>query len=376
MNTEPSASRSSGATFVALFVAALAILFIVRVVEVLVVLFLAVLCAVYLSAITDLLERRFRVARLLGLTAAVLATLAVVAGIGAIILSPVVEQTQALIAGLPQTLTNTQNVIAAWAREYPFLRNTELANPQSGLVAGLINDATTFLRGSLPRYVTGSGKLFIESASVVVMALYLARQPRLYSDGILSLIAPRHRPVAARIVEDAKATLRAWVVAQILAMLVLAILTAIGLWVLGVPYWLAFGIFTGLVAVVPFFGSLVSTLLPALFVVGTGDWVGVLAVLALGVVVHILEANVVVPRIMERQVSLPPVLTITSVLVMGTLLGAVGLVVAVPLLAVVIVVVRHVVQGEIYGDGARYEAAVLRPAAEPATRVTKETVPV
>ena len=243
----------------ALFVAALAILFIVRVVEVLVVLFLAVLCAVYLSAITDLLERRFRVARLLGLTAAVLATLAVVAGIGAIILSPVVEQTQALIAGLPQTLTNTQNVIAAWAREYPFLRNTELANPQSGLVAGLINDATTFLRGSLPRYVTGSGKLFIESASVVVMALYLARQPRLYSDGILSLIAPRHRPVAARIVEDAKATLRAWVVAQILAMLVLAILTAIGLWVLGVPYWLAFGIFTGLVAVVPFFGSLVST---------------------------------------------------------------------------------------------------------------------
>ena len=126
----------------------------------------------------------------------------------------------------------------------------------------------------------------------------------------------------------------------------------------------------------PFFGSLVSTLLPALFVVGTGDWVGVLAVLALGVVVHILEANVVVPRIMERQVSLPPVLTITSVLVMGTLLGAVGLVVAVPLLAVVIVVVRHVVQGEIYGDGARYEAAVLRPAAEPATRVTKETIPV
>src|SRR5439155_734234 len=84
--------------------------------------------------------------QLLELTAAVLATLAVVAGIGAIILSPVVEQTQALIAGLPQTLTNTQNVIAAWAREYPFLRNTELANPQSGLVAGLINDATTFLR--------------------------------------------------------------------------------------------------------------------------------------------------------------------------------------------------------------------------------------
>lgn len=348
----------------ALFVAALAIWFVIRVVEVLLLVFIAALCAVYLSAITDLLERRFRLARWLGLTTAVLATLAAVAGIGAIILSPVVEQTQALVSGLPQTLTNIQNVIAAWAREYPLLRNTELANPQSGLVVGLINDATTFLRGSLLPYVTAGGKLFIESASVVVIALYLARQPRLYRDGILSLVAPKHRPVAARIADDAGATLRAWVVGQLLAMTVLALLTALGLWVLGVPYWLAFGIFTGLVAVVPFFGTLVSTLLPALFVVGTGEWVRVLAVIALGVVVHVVEANVVVPRIMERQISLPPVLTIASVLVMGTLLGVVGLVVAVPVLAVVIVVVRHVLQGEIYGDATAAEPAVLRATGE------------
>ena len=358
----------------ALFVAALAILFIVRVVEVLVLVFIAVLCAVYLSAITDLLERRFRLARPLGLTAAVLGTLAGVAGIGAIILPPVVEQTQALISGLPQTLTNIQNVIATWAREYPLLQNTELANPQSGLVAGLINDATNFLRGSLPRYVTGSGKLFVESASVVVMALYLAREPRLYSNGILSLVRPMHRPVAGRILDDTGATLRAWVAGQILAMLVLGFLTAIGLWVLGVPYWLAFGIFTGLVAVVPFFGSFVSTLLPALFVVGTGDWMRVLAVIGLGVAVHVVEANVVVPRIMERQVQLPPVLTITSVLVMGTLLGAVGLVVAVPVLSVVIVVIRHILQGEIYGDATRYEPAVLRATGE--FRAPREKVPV
>src|SRR5207247_11000386 len=118
---------------------------------------------------------------------------------------------------------------------------------------------------------------------------------------------------------------------------------ALGLWALGVPYWLAFGIFTGLVAVVPFFGTMVSTLLPALVVVGTGDWLRVLAVIALGVAVHVLEANVVVPRIMQRQVSLPPVLTIASVLTMGTLIGVVGLVVAVPVLAVTMVVVRHIV---------------------------------
>jgi predicted PurR-regulated permease PerM len=356
---------------VALFIAALTIWFVVRVVEVLVLVFIAVLCAVYLSAITDLLERRFRLARWLGLTAAVLATLGAVVGIGALLVPPVIDQTQALISGLPQTLTNIQNEIARWAREYPLLRNTELANPESGLVARLIDDAAGFLRGSILPYVTAGGKLFIEGASVVVMALYLARQPQLYRDGILSLVSPKHRPVAARILEDAGATLRAWVVGQLLAMMVLAVLTALGLWVLGVPYWLAFGIFTGLVAVVPFFGTLVSTLLPALFVVGTGDWLRVLAVIVLGVAVHVVEANVVVPRIMERQVSLPPVLTITSVLIMGTLLGVVGLVVAVPVLSVLMVVVRHVLHAEIYGDAGHGEPAVLRATAEHRTpRVT------
>jgi len=349
---------------VALFVAALAIWFIVRVVEVLLLVFIAVLCAVYLSGVTDILERRFRLARWLGLAIAVVATLAAVVGIGAVIVPPVLEQTQSLISGLPQTLTNIQNVIAGWAREYAVLRDTELANPASGLVASLINDATNFLRGSILPYVTAGGKLFIEGASVVVMSLYLAVQPRLYRDGILSLLPPRHRPVGARVLDDAGATLRAWVVGQLLAMLVLALLTAIGLWVLGVPYWLAFGIFTGLVAVVPFFGTLVSTLLPALFVVSTGNWVKVLAVILLGVAVHVVEANVVVPRIMERRLALPPVLTIASVLTMGILIGVVDLVVAVPVLAVTMVVLRHVVQGEVYGDAGHAEPAVLRATGE------------
>ncbi len=364
----------SGATFVALFVAALAIWFFIRVVDVVLLVFIAVLCAVYLSAITDLLERRFRVARWLGLTTAVVATLAAVAGTGALLVPPVIEQTRALTSGLPQTLTNIQNVIARWASDNPVLRDTRLADPSAGLVAGLIDDAAGFLQGSLLPYARAGGKLFIEGASVVVMALYLANRPRLYRDGILSLVSPRRRAVGARVLDDAGATLRAWVVGQLLAMTVLGVLTAIGLWALGVPYWLAFGIFTGLVAVVPFFGTLFSTLLPALFVVGTGDWLKVLAVIALGVAVHVVESNYVVPRIMERRVSLPPVLTITSVLIMGALLGVVGLVVAVPVLAVALVVIRHVLQAEIYGDTHHLEPAVLRASGEQRTPRTQLTV--
>ncbi len=345
----------------ALFVAVLVVLFILKVIDVLLLVFLAILLAVYLSAITDWLERRFGLRRWVGLALAVVATLAGVASIAALLAPPVVEQTRALIGSLPQTLTNIQSVLARWASQYPVLDQTELANPSSGVVSGLVSDAVGFLSGSIFSYVRGGGMLFIEGASVVVMALYLARQRTLYRDGLISLFAPRHRPLANHIFDDAAATLRAWVVGQIIAMSVLALLTAVGLRILGVPYWLAFGIFTGLVAIVPFFGTLVSTLLPALFVVASGDWVKVLLVLLLGVLVHIFEANLVVPRIMERKVDLPPVLTIASVLIMGTLLGAIGLIVAVPLLCVAMVVIRHILHGEVYGEPVHQKTAVLRP---------------
>jgi predicted PurR-regulated permease PerM len=169
--------------------------------------------------------------------------------------------------------------------------------------------------------------------------------------------------------------LYAWVVGQLLAMFVLGVLTALGLLILSVPYWLAFGVLAGVAAVVPFFGTMVSTVVPALFVVSTGSWVRVAVVLLLGVLVHVIEANLVGPLIMERKVAIPPVLTIAGVLVMGTLLGVVGLVVAVPILAVTLVVVRHVVFGELYGDTSHQEPAVLRATGEFRTPRAKTAAP-
>jgi predicted PurR-regulated permease PerM len=70
----------------------------------------------------------------------------------------------------------------------------------------------------------------------------------------------------------------------------------------------------------------------------------------LGIGVHLIEANFVAPVVMERQVNLPPVITIAGVLLIGKLFGLAGLIVAVPILAFVMVLVRHVLMGEVYGD--------------------------
>lgn len=344
----------------ALFVGALAVWLAVRVVPVILLVFLAVLIAVFLSSITDLLGRRFGIGRGLGLTLAATGTTGAVIGLGALFIPPVVEQTRALVGGLPQTLAALQAALERLGQQYPVLRDSALADPQSGLVSGVLADITDYLRGAIVPYLRIGGRVLLDTAAVLVMAIYFAHQPLLYRDGLLALVSPRHRPLAGRIAVDMAATLRAWVTGQLLAMVLFAAFTAVGLWALGVPYWLAFGLFAGLAALVPFFGSIISTVLPALFVIGTGSWLHVTAVLLLGIVVHVLGSNLAVPWIMARTVAIPPALTIASVLAMGALLGPIGLVVAVPIVALILVLVRHLLHGELYGEGPTFQPALLR----------------
>jgi predicted PurR-regulated permease PerM len=187
------------------------------------------------------------------------------------------------------------------------------------------------------------------------MSIYLALQPGVYREWLIALFPPVHRDLVRDVLRDLADALRAYIVAQLTAMAVLGAFTALGLYILGVPYWLTFGIFTGLVAVVPFFGSLLSTILPALIVLGEpGGGTKSLLVLLLGVIVHLFEGNVVSPLVMSHKVELPPVLTIMAVLVMGELLGPLGLVIAVPSLAAVMVIVRRILISRIYeGKGFR-----------------------
>ena len=338
------------ATLVVLFVVALLLLFLGRVSEVVVLLFIAALLAVYLSAVTDILVRRFGLIRPLALALAIILTLAAVTGIGALILPPLVSQVQELIGALPRYAQELEGIMASWAERYPVLEGTVLGAEGGGAVQTLIDDATAFVRGSVLPYLTAGGKLAIELVSVLAMAIYLARNPGAYREGMIQLAPPAQRQIARATLTDLGETMRTWIWAQLFAMLVLGVLTAIGLWLLRVPYALAFGVFTGAVAIVPFFGTLVSTILPALLVLTIGGWAHAVAVVGLGVAVHIIEANVVAPLIFEERVSLPPVLTIMSVLIMATVLGVLGLIVAVPTLAAVLVIIRHVLFGQVYGE--------------------------
>lgn len=346
----PGGGDRRGFPLTAALAAVLLIALLLKSADVLLLVFIAVVLGVYLRALADLLVSRARVPEAFGLAAALVVTLAALVGIVLLIAPAVAQQVHDLLANTPSFLTALDESITRLAQRFPLFRRSPAATEQPGILASSIGELLTALRGAVVPYLKSSLEVLIEGVSVFVMALYLARHPRIYTSGIVALTPPRHRPLALRILPDLGTTLRAWVIGQLTAMFILGLLTTLGLWLLGVPYFLAFGVFAGVAAIVPFFGTLVSTILPALFALSVAGVPKALLVAALGVLVHLIEANLVAPQVMERQVNLPPVLTIAGVLLMGRLFGTIGLLVAVPILAVIMVLLRHILLGEVYGD--------------------------
>jgi predicted PurR-regulated permease PerM len=339
----------------------LLLLLVKKAANVFVLLFLGVLISLYLRALAGVIERRLRIPDPFAYIASLVISLGGITVLFWVIVPPVIEQTQQLFRVLPDYIAGWEAGLERAMVRYPGLR--DIVGPGDHRILRAIYDRIGDSFGDVVPRALGLVHGAINVFAVLVMAIYLSLHPTLYREWLIALFPPIHRDLARDVIGDLGGTLRSWIVGQLLAMFVLAALTAIGLYALQVPFWLPFGIFTGLVAIVPFFGTLVSTILPALFVLnGTGfgslgpGWHSILVVL-LGAVIHLIEGNLVAPLVMSRKVDLPPVLTIMSVLVMGTLLGAMGLIVAVPTLAAVMVIVRRILITRIYeGQGFRRTA--------------------
>jgi predicted PurR-regulated permease PerM len=330
--------------------------------QVFLLLFLGILISLYLGAVAEWLERRARFPATAAFLTAVIGSLGALVLLAWILIPPVVMQTQGLVKSLPTFIDSWESGLDKLATRVPAL--ADIFPPgQHKVLTAVLDQIQGAFSNVVPR-VFGIVAVLIDIFAVMVMGIYLALHPALYREWLIALFPPIHRDLVRDVLGDLADSLRAYIVGQLLTMTFLGAITALGLYILAVPFWLPFGIFTGLVAVVPFFGTLLSTLLPALFVLNeTSAYHGMTGaghaglVVGLGVVVHMIEGNVVSPLVMSKKVDLPPVLTIMSVLVMGQLLGPLGLIVAVPTLAALMVIVRRILITRIYeGQGFRRTA--------------------
>jgi predicted PurR-regulated permease PerM len=124
-------------------------------------------------------------------------------------------------------------------------------------------------------------------------------------------------------------------------MLIVGVLLGLGLFLIGSPLALTLALLAGLLNFVPYIGALAGAI-PAILVALANSPSLAMWVAVLFISVQLLEGNVIAPWIQKRTISLPPALTILSQTVLGTLFGLIGLIVATPLIAVLLVATRMV----------------------------------
>jgi predicted PurR-regulated permease PerM len=145
---------------------------------------------------------------------------------------------------------------------------------------------------------------------------------------------PEKRAIANRILQQIEMVYISYIRGLFYVMFIVSVLTAIGLYALGIDYAIFLGILAGILTLIPYVGVFISALIPAVIALLTKDsmWyvVGVIGIFAL---VQFLEGNFFTPKIMGDQVGLNPLVVIISIIIFGAIGGIVGMILTVPILA-------------------------------------------
>ena len=311
--------------------------------DVILLIFGAALLAIFLRGLAQLIGRFVNVGE--GWLVLIVSVLlgGILAGAIALLAPDVADQVRHLREELPRSAQE----IAAYISQYGWGRTLLDQLPTVDEARQYINPSAllTGVGGLLSSTVGAVGNFFI----VILLAIYLASEPRFYIRGFIKLFPKAQRHRATQVVGAVGETLRWWLIGKVASMIFIGLLTWVGLSIIGVDIALTLGLIAGLLSFIPNFGPIISAI-PALLIAFIDRPITAVYVLALYVGVQLIESNIVTPLIERETVELPPALTIVFQLALAVLVGGLGLILATPLLAVIMVVVQLVYIQDVLGD--------------------------
>ena len=243
------------------------------------------------------------------------------------------QEVPRIVDGITAWIETQARAIAPGDGERPTEEFTRQINDRMG------TEAANIVAGALPLLNTVLGAV---SGLIIVLfaGVFLAIQPRTYLDGFVALVPPRGRDHTRDALLEVGTILRRWIGGMSVSMLVIFAMSTTGLWLLGVPAYLALGIIAALLVFIPFVGPILSAI-PAMALAVTVSPLMVLWVALLYFGIQLVESNALTPMVMKKAVDLPPALLLLFQMAMGVLFGFIGLLVAVPLLAATKVLVQR-----------------------------------
>jgi predicted PurR-regulated permease PerM len=338
-NNDPRRLIVFGVTMSIVGVVLVAVLYQVR--SVLLVAYVSALFAMGISPLVQLIERRrllplgARLPRWLAILIIYAIVIGAIAAIFAIVIPPLIQQAEELWRALPEKINQAQRALVRMGiLQQPITLGEAVQTPTSGSATAAVSTLFGAVRNVL-------GGVFA-IVTIVLLTFYMLVDSQTIFAFFVRLFPRRNRAQVASISAAVTEKVSAWLGGQLLLALIIGTTSAIGLGLMGVPYFYVLALISAVGEMIPMIGPILSAI-PALLVAVTVSPALAIGVLVFFVLQQQLENTVLVPKIMGRQVGLSPVTVILALAVGGELLGVVGAILSVPTAAIIQVLVQELV---------------------------------
>ncbi len=329
LTATPMPTTRSATRFILIAVALLALAVVLwRVNEVMIAAFGGIVGAAVLRVLAGPVTRYARLPERWAVLVVVLVLLGLLALLGWLFGTQVADQVAEMRRVIPDAVHRVMDTLQQSPLGRAVLSSTKEAAQKSNPISGISLAAGAVLQ------VVASLLL------ILFLSVYFALDHRAYLEGALRLVPPARREQVRRAFTEAGEALQKWLLAQLLAMLVVGIAVGVSLALLGLPLALLLGAIAALLEFVPVVGPIVFSV-PGLLIAFTQGPRMVLYVVIVYVGIQQVESNILIPILQHWAVRLAPVVSLLSVVAGGLLFGIMGVIFATPLAVAVIALVQH-----------------------------------
>jgi predicted PurR-regulated permease PerM len=312
----------------------------------------AVLLAYLLNPLVELILRRTHLPRLLAVAIIYLSFIAVVGLLIALLIPALTNE----VRQAHLDLRNLSDTVGRWIAAYHeidlfgtpvdllVLYHSFEANLQDALTA-----VASYLASRTAGFLFGLASVFGWLFVVLVVVFYLLKDADQVGRYLENLAPAAYRADLWQFERELKTTLNAYIRGQLLLCTIIGTITTVSLWGLGIRNALLLGIIAGLLEAVPNLGPVIATV-PAVIValfqgstwLSLPNWGVALLVIGLYIIVQQLENNLIVPKVLGQSVNLHPVVVLFGLLAGASIAGVLGMLLAIPSIAVLRLVARYV----------------------------------
>jgi predicted PurR-regulated permease PerM len=297
--------------------------------NVLVLLFGAVVMGTIFRAIAEPLSKYLRMPDRLAMLTSVLVIFGLFVGVGWLLGRQIAAQTDALAEALPTALSRIDQWLASYGLSHPFQTWLAQLHTSGGTLVSRFGSWLSAASNGVANFLI-----------VLFGGIFLAAEPGFYRTGAIKLVPQSKRGLVAEAMGESERALRMWLKGQLMAMVIIGAMTALGLWLLGIESWLVLGLLAGFLEFIPFAGPILSAVPGILIALVQSPELALWTTLMYVFVQHA-EAYLIQPLIQQYAVHVPAAVLLFSLLAFAVLFGVIGILFAAPLTVVTFILVKR-----------------------------------